>query len=402
MNELRSAVDAVLAEDPHTLSGPELAGRLVALEREIARLMSAQLAALAVFEARRDFVDDGAVNAASWLRHHCRLSPGDASSRVRMARRLRDQLDDTADALADGQVTFAQARVICEQAGRVADRLGQPGVVALKQAEPFFLEAAQRLHPNDLGKVVKRWEQVIDADGFLSEADKAYERRFLNLSQGWDGMWHLDGVLDPESGATLAAAIRPLASPQGTDDSRTAGQRRTDALVEIARRALDSGTLPAAGGEKPHVTVEVTLDSLEGRLGMVPGELAGTPIPAETARRLACDAGITRIVTGPESEPLDVGRRTRSIPAGLRRALTHRDKGCAYTGCDYPAEWTDAHHIQHWADGGPTSLDNLVLLCRRHHRAIHEGDVQVERPPPAKVGASTAREHDPAERPGWM
>ena len=381
MDELRSAVDAVLAEDPHSLSGPELAGRLVMLEREMAKLMSAQLAALAVFESRRDYADDGAANAASWLRHHCRLSPGDASSRVRVARRLRDQLDDTREALSAGDVTFAQVRVICEQAGRVADRLGQPGVVALKQAEGFFLEAAQRLHPNDLGKVVKRWEQVIDADGFLSEADKAYERRFLNLSQGWDGMWRLDGMLDPESGATLAAAIRPLASPQGTDDSRTAGQRRADALADIARRVLDSGTLPAGGGERPHVTVEITLDSLEGRLGVAPGELAGTPIPAETARRLACDAGITRIITGAESEPLDVGRRTRSIPAGLRRALAHRDKGCAWGGCDYPAEWTDAHHITHWADGGPTNLGNLVLLCRRHHRAVHEGGQALPQPP---------------------
>ena len=84
----------------------------------------------------------------------------------------------------------------------------------------------------------------MDQDGFLTEADKAYERRFLNLSQGWDGMWHLDGVLDPESGATLAAAIRPLASPSGRDDTRTPGQRRADALTDIARRVLDSGTLP--------------------------------------------------------------------------------------------------------------------------------------------------------------
>ena len=291
--------------------------------------------------------------------------------------------------------------MICEQGGRVADRLGQPGVVALKQAEPFFLEAAQRLHPNDLGKVVKRWEQVIDADGFLADSDRRSERRFLNLSQGWDGMWHLDGVLDPESGATLAAAIRPLASPQGRDDSRTAGQRRNDALVEIAQRAFDSGTLPAVGGERPHVTVEVTLDTLERRLGCQPGELAGTPIPAETARRLACDAGVTRIITGPDSEPLDIGRRTRSIPAGLRRALAHRDKGCAYTGCDYPAAWTDAHHIQHWADGGPTNLDNLVLLCRRHHRAVHEGGHDLSRPPPPKVGATTAWQLGPSGDSSW-
>ena len=95
-------------------------------------------------------------------------------------------------------------------------------------------------------------------------------------------------------------------------------------------------------------------------------------ITSETARRLACDARVSRIITRGDSQPLDVGRATRTVPASLRRALDTRDGGCTHTGCDIPAKWCDAHHIQHWADGGPTSLDNLRLLCRRHHRAAHD------------------------------
>ena len=123
----------------------------------------------------------------------------------------------------------------------------------------------------------------MDTDGFLTDHERQYERRFLNLSQGWDGMWHLDGVLDPESGATLQAALQPLAVPAGPEDTREPRQRRADALVELARRVLDSGSLPQTAGERPHVSVEITLDTLEKRLGAPAAELAGTPVPAETA-----------------------------------------------------------------------------------------------------------------------
>ena len=128
--------------------------------------------------------------------------------------------------------------------------------------------------------------------------------------------------------------------------------------------------------------MEVTLETLEKRLGAPVAELAGTPIPAETARRLACDAGLTRLISGPASMPLDVGRKTRSIPPALRTALRHRDKGCTWPGCDYPPEWTDGHHLEHWVEHhGETELDNLTLLCRRHHRMVHEGGMALPQPP---------------------
>jgi hypothetical protein len=130
-------------------------------------------------------------------------------------------------------------------------------------------------------------------------------------------------------------------------------------------------------GERPHVVVTVDLESLRGRLGKR-SELADTgPITPETARRLACDAGVSRIITMGASEPLDVGRKSPVVPAGMRRALVLRDGGCSFPGCGRPQTWCDAHHVTHWADGGETALGNLVLLCRPHHRAVHE-DFRVE------------------------
>jgi hypothetical protein len=130
------------------------------------------------------------------------------------------------------------------------------------------------------------------------------------------------------------------------------------------------------GGERPHISITVDLATLEGRLP-TPGsgaelEDAG-PISSEAARRMACDASVSRVITRGSSEPLDVGRRTQVVPAGIRRAVVVRDRGCRFPGCDRPRGWSDAHHVVHWAHGGDTALSNLVLLCRRHHRLVHHG-----------------------------
>jgi hypothetical protein len=121
------------------------------------------------------------------------------------------------------------------------------------------------------------------------------------------------------------------------------------------------------------VIVTIDLDSLEGRLGRRCELDDAGPITAETARQWACDAGVTRVIVDAASQPLDVGRRTKVVPPPLRRAVAVRDGGCRFPGCDRPTGWCDTHHVRHWADGGPTALDNLVLLCRPHHRSIHRG-----------------------------
>ncbi len=193
-------------------------------------------------------------------------------------------------------------------------------------------------------------------------------------------MVRIDGDLDPETGQTVITALRAVqdADVRGGHDERTAPQRRADALAEVCRRWLDRVDPPAVGGERPHVTVVVDMDALEGRVGRRSHLEEAGRIPGEAARRMACDASVARVITDGRSMPLDVGRRTPVVSAPLRRAVIVRDEHCTFPACDRPPGWCDAHHVRHWADGGPTSLDNLALLCRAHHRLIHTHRFTVE------------------------
>jgi hypothetical protein len=202
----------------------------------------------------------------------------------------------------------------------------------------------------------------------------------------------VDGELDPETGETLLTALRAIMDAEarsGADDRRTPAQRRADALGEICRQWLDGSDRPHVAGERPHVTVTVGVRALpdqrtsaESAGGMEsaeeptfdsPPELDHLgPVRPEVAKRLACDASITRVVMAGRSEPLDVGRRTPVVSPAMRRAVIVRDRHCRFPACDRPQTWCDAHHVVHWADGGPTAVANLVLLCRRHHRMVHE------------------------------
>ncbi len=185
---------------------------------------------------------------------------------------------------------------------------------------------------------------------------------------------HIDiaGTGEVEGAETILTAIEAAARPTSTSDTRTPAQRRYDALVEICHQHLNTGTLPDVAGERPHLTVTMTLDALEARAGAPAAGLGHLgPITGDAARRLACDAAISRVITTGPSQILDVGRRTRTIHPALRRALVARDGGCTHPGCDRPPSWCEAHHLHHWADGGPTTLANLTLLCRRHHRHTH-------------------------------
>ena len=172
-------------------------------------------------------------------------------------------------------------------------------------------------------------------------------------------------------------------------DLRSPARRYGDAFAELLTGVLDGGGLPTEGGERPHVTVTVALETLQRRLGDARdadllGSLAaelgtGAALSAEAARRVACDARVLPVVLGQAGEPLDVGRASYTVPAGLRRALVARDRGCAFPGCDRPPTWCHAHHITHWSHGGATALGNLVLLCAHHHRVVHhqEWDVRI-------------------------
>jgi len=199
-----------------------------------------------------------------------------------------------------------------------------------------------------------------------------------------DGSLVLKGRLPAEAGALLLKALESaLPKPEPRSDrqlvsAETFPQRRADALAEIAESFLKHGIECLNGGERHQIVVHVDEHTLRERTSGLCELEDGPSLAAETARRLACDASVVRVVEDAEGQPLDVGRKTRTIPPALRRALNARDRGCRFPGCSNQ-RYVDAHHIKHWADGGETSARNLVTLCRFHHRHVHEGRVLVER-----------------------
>ena len=365
MSSLRSALHEMAAHDLRAMTDDELAEHVVELERADRALEAERARAVAEIEARRSYAADGFLSTASWLSHATGVGGSVAAQQVRLARGL-PRMPRTRAALADGALSLAAASLLVGARDAAPEAFGR--------CEEALVAAASSLPPRDLRRALDHWHLLVDADRAEDASRRRFERRGLHVSCTIDGMVRLDGDLDPETGQTVISAIGSIvdASARGADDDdRRPAQRRADALGEICRRYLDSGDRPVVAGERPHVTVTVGLAALEARRGA--GDLRDTGVVmAEDARRIACDAMVTRVVTRGRSEPLDVGRQTPVVPTALRPAVGVRDRGCRFPGCDRADGWCDAHHVIHWADGGPTSLANLVLLCRRHHRLVHE------------------------------
>jgi len=376
--QLEAAVDALAGEDVGDLTGAALGEDLIALRREIDRLELEFSRRLRSFDAQRGNLD-AQLSLGGWLRSRCRLSVAAAAQHVDVARRL-PELPLTERSAASGSIGFHHCAVIARCATQV-------GSEAVRNVEDTLVEAAQKLDPRSLGFVTRRLRYCVDPDGAAEDAEAQHLRRRFDICETFDGVFHISGLLDAEGGALVRSAIDALDAKQA-GETRAAWQRRADALVELARRQLQSGDLPTVAGERPHLTVTASEATLRGEPGCAPGEMrwAG-PVIAETVRRVACDASVTRVVLGSRGEPLDAGRATRVIPAAMRRALVARDGGCRFPGCDRPPEWTDGHHVRHWADGGETKVENLVLLCRMHHRAVHEGRWRLAVGPDGEVTA---------------
>ena len=357
-----------------------LADEVIVLFTFIDRLHALALERLARVDAHGVAAHESGTSTASWLRHHSGLPSGTASDLVRTARCLRSSLPGVAQALRDGEITVQHTRTIARTARLVDERTPDASRgEAVAHVEAVMLNVARAVDAGSLGGFAQRVRQVVDPDGSLIDATRAHERRWLSTSKTVEGMVAIDGLLDPESGAMVLTALASATAPRGPDDVRSAGQRRADALVDMCGVCLDQGALGSSGGVRPHLLVTAPASSLVSSADDakpsstdVP-EVAWTgPLPNESARRLACDAEITRVLVDADSLPLDVGRSTRTVPQQIRQALAVRDRGCVAEGCDRPVAWTEAHHVVHWAEGGRTALDNLVLLCRTHHRKVHD------------------------------
>jgi Domain of unknown function (DUF222)/HNH endonuclease len=446
LQPLAQVADDLTAQDLEGLADTALAEQTLTLRRLLDRLEGHWLQRLAAVDSRGAAGADQGVQApstASWLRNRLHLGATAATSAVRTARALfRGPLTQTAQALCAGELSVAHAAALA------AGTHDLPPQVAA-EAEPVLVAAARRLDPPRLRRVVAHLQQVADPEAADQQTERRHRRRGLWVTPTWEGMVALQGLLEAEAGQIVLAALEPLARPSDARDARSGDQRRADALTELARRALEAGQLPQTSGVRPQLLVTVDLDSLLGRPGAVGGELGGMgPLSPQACRRLACDSAVTRVLVtrqhrghaghpdpsghhngpgghhphhdggsqpgladllqaamallppilgGAPRQPLEVGRASRVITPAQRSALAVRDGGCVVPDCDRPLAWCEGHHLRHWADGGPTNLANLALVCRAHHRAVHEGGWQLTRGPDGRYTA-TPPHHPRAHR----
>ena len=364
MSELRSAIEGLRAEELSMLPDARIEEDFAELQRAGELLELERLRRLAEIERRRLFERDGHLSAAAWLTARHRTGWGTARTDARLARALA-RMPATVRAAEAGEVSLSAARVL------VGAHEAEPEAFA--QVEHQLVEAARTHSVSDLARVASLWRQRVERERDPGGDESVRARRRLHASVSFQGMVRVDGDLDPETGECLLTALRAVMDADarsGRPDDRLPAQRRADALGEICRGWLDAPDRPTVAGERPHLTVTVDSKALASQ---GPGELDHVGVTdGSLVRRLACDASVLRVVLAAGSQPLDIGRRTPVVSPAIRRAVIVRDRSCRFPGCERPQSWCDAHHVVHWADGGPTSLENLLLVCRPHHRKVHE------------------------------
>jgi hypothetical protein len=347
---------------------------LEALEREICELAAhiavatcRWLELVAEFDDRGGWAEWGVKSCAHWLSWRCSIGLVTARQHVRVAHRLRD-LPMVRAAFARGELSYCKVRALSR--------------VATPETEAGLLEIARHATGAQLEKLVRCYAGALAAT--LGTAQRVHEQRYLKWSWNDDGSLQLVGRLPAAEGGLVVKALEAFEEAPAEEDAYApspVAACRADALVAMARTAT-AAAVQAAGahgaGERCELVVHVDADTLVSeRVGERCHVAGGPALAPETARRLACDASVVRILER-DGRPLTVGRRTRTIPPAVRRALRSRDEGCRFPGCTHE-RYLHAHHIQHWARGGPTTLENLVQLCSYHHRLVHEGGFCVER-----------------------
>ena len=364
-------------------SSEELLCLLGESETRMRQEYAASLEIIAELSTRNVLAEVGYPSLVAVLRDVLRISQGEAKRRISHASAVTDvpavsggvvpaALPMTAAAVREGVLGADHVDVIVRALSGLplhvpdADR---------ERAERTLVEAARSMDARTLVKVGQRVRDVLDQDGTPPDdrepADPVNE---LHLSTRPNGRLVMRGEFDLEASARITAVIGPLARPRPNSatvpDLRSVTRRQGEALVEALELAADTGDLPSEAGEKPHLMVTVPLQVLRDGIGQAVLDGVG-PLDPGSARRIACDARVIPVVLSARSEPLDVGRASYTIPTAIRRALIFRDRGCAFPNCDRPHQRCHAHHRRHWANGGPTNLDNTVLLCSRHHRLVH-------------------------------
>jgi hypothetical protein len=389
-----------VTEHAHARSIEALEDEITTLAAQLSAATYRLLELIAEFDRREGWGGFGMTSCAQWLNWKCGLGMVAAREKVRVARALED-LPQISNAMREGRISYSKTRALT----RIATKANEKAVLAVAL--------------NGTAQHVERVAQIYRRTGRVAENAQALKQeRERELLYYWDedGCLVIKGRLPAEQGAALVRALQMAGEKlsldaEGKDHSaeswktRTGGPdeafvgmksrelpgenndqnpwraRQADALHLVAEAALAQEGRTGAASERHVVTVHVDAAALAARETEDSWDVAchlsdGPAVAREVARRFACDASVVAIVEGAQGEVLDVGRKTRVVSSALKRALDHRDGGCRYPGCSSRL-FVDAHHIEHWADGGATKLGNLVLLCRRHHRLVHEGGLSI-------------------------
>jgi hypothetical protein len=360
------------------LSISDLAAEITELTGHLNAANHRWLTLIAEFDRRNGWSDSATQSCAHWLNWKCGIDMGAAREKVRVARAL-ENLPKVSAAMARGELSYSKVRALT--------RVAEPAT------EDYLLSIAQLGTAHHVETLVRHYRRAKEAEE-LSRETRQQANRFLSYQFDDDGSLLLKASLPAEAGALVLKALNaimdsiPFSSSEPPKElSNVSAEtptvklpariRRADGLALMAESFLQHGLEAMNGGDRHQIVIHVDAETLrDGVAGRCQLE-EGPSLPAETVRRLACDASIVTIVENGKDEPLSVGRKTRSIHPALRRALNARDQGCRFPGCTN-TRYVDAHHIHHWARGGETKPSNLVTLCRFHHRKVHEGGITIQ------------------------
>ena len=339
----------------------DLETAIVDLAQQIDTTLFRYLELIREFDERRGWLAYGYSDCAHWLSHRCAVSLQTAHDHLRVALALKD-LPLTSAGLKEGTLSYSKVRALV----RLATTANEVELIAFAREV-----TASRLEYRI--RELKNGEE-----GSFGDAHRVQEARCLKRTvQASTGMVKLEVVLPAESGELVMKALEQATVDEDPITPSDYFARQADALVDLARAYLAG---PVAGpserrttGTADHYQVLIHVDESALR-----GAGGRADLPLESVKRLLCDSGAVPLVENGDGEPLSVGRKQRTVPPAIRRALIARDRQCAFPGCTHE-RYLDAHHVRHWADGGQTGVDNLVLLCTQHHRAVHDGGFHLRR-----------------------
>jgi len=382
-----AAVSRPVHPAPIYTEGAQLGKEITQLSAYIYAATYRLLTLIREFDEKNYWHQPGLCSCAHWLNFQCGIGMNAAREKVRVAHALKD-LPLISEGFRKGELSYSKVRAMT----RVAD----------EKNEDYLMKIAKHGTAHHVEKLVSKYRTCVRRQE-NKEANIQHVNRELTVRYGADGCVIIHGRLPAEQGALILKALE-MAMTQPKKDAAPTGScrdeitaetpepfkaRRVDALAELAETYLNTAPTNTSTADRYQVVVHASPETLKNDVTAetsthINSDLShleeGPHVTAETSRRIACDCSIYGIVEDEEGEPLSVGRKTRSISPALRRALRARDNGCRFPGCTN-TQFIDGHHIKHWADGGETSMTNLVQLCRHHHRLVHEGGYGCERLP---------------------